>query len=104
MKDWQDDCSVCRYGGLVDGCALGSLGCGWMVDCWANWGVLIRVGLGVVGIAVEAVRGRVVVDVVNLITCTVVLIAGYCVGMLVLARGGLGVVWLILEATETTSV
>ena len=37
-----------------------------MVDRWVDREVLIRVGLGVVGIAVEAAHGRVVVNVVNL--------------------------------------
>ena len=74
-----------------------------MVDHWADREVLIRVGLRVVGMAVEAARGRVVVNVMNLIGRTAVLIAGYCVGMLVLARGGSGTVWLILNAVERTS-
>ena len=65
--------------------------------------VLIRVGLGVVGMAVEAACGQVVENIVSLIACTVVLIAGCCVGMLVSARGGSGVVWLILEAAERPS-
>ena len=74
-----------------------------MVDRWADREVLIRVGLGVVGVALEAACGRVVENVVNLIACTVVLIAGYCVGMLVSTRGGSGVVGLILEGAERSS-
>ena len=74
-----------------------------MADRWADMEVLIRVGSGVDGMAVEIARRQFVVNVVNLIACTVVLIAGYCIRVLVLARDGSGVVWLILEAEKRPS-
>ena len=50
--------------------------------------------------AVKAVRAQVVENIVNLIACMVVLIAGCWVEMLVLTRGNSRVVSLILEAAE----
>ena len=50
--------------------------------------------------AVEAARGQVVENIVNLIACMVVLIACCCVEVLVSTRGSLRVVSLLLEAAE----
>ena len=65
---------------------------------WAGREVLIRVGMRIVKMAVEAVRAPIVRDTVHLFVCMVVLIAECWVGMRVSTRGGSRVVSLLLEA------
>ena len=68
-----------------------------MACCWAGREVLIRVGMRIVKMAVEAVHEPVVRDIVQLFVCMVVLIAECWVGMLISTRGGSRVFLLILE-------